>query len=246
MCRRQYGKWLAGWQNFQREKKIGSESCSGSRKLAQIAFLQRCTYCYNFLNKNQHLFLFFCRADCSNVDKAGRKPEHNGLSSFGKVSKSKHSLISRCPKQARKATGGESGRKVSGHLLLLLLELDVGNYLFSHFSSSKLFPSKGSEQAALGADFWPDFESILPKLSDSRVLARPSFDLQSHLLFQTVIKELNRLGMIIDLSHSSHKTSLDALETSEAPVIFSHSSAFALCNSTRNVQDDVLKLVVSL
>ena len=62
---------------------------------------------------------------------------------------------------------------------------------------------------------------------------------------QTVIKEMNRLGMIIDLSHSSHQTSLDALETSEAPVIFSHSSAFAMCNSTRNVQDDLLKLVVS-
>ena len=51
--------------------------------------------------------------------------------------------------------------------------------------------------------------------------------------------------MIIDLSHSSHKTALDAIQASEAPVIFSHSSAFALCNSTRNVHDDVLKLLVS-
>ena len=60
-----------------------------------------------------------------------------------------------------------------------------------------------------------------------------------------MIKELNRLGMIIDLSHSSRKTSRDTMETSEAPVIFSHSSAFALCNSTRNVRDETLKMVVS-
>ncbi|OWF40029.1 dipeptidase 1-like [Mizuhopecten yessoensis] len=55
-----------------------------------------------------------------------------------------------------------------------------------------------------------------------------------------VVREMNRLGMMIDLSHVSHQTMLDAIETSEAPVIFSHSSVFSLCNHYRNVQDDVL------
>lgn len=58
---------------------------------------------------------------------------------------------------------------------------------------------------------------------------------------QKVIKEMNRLGMIVDLSHVSMATMRDAIATSEAPVIFSHSSAYELCNSSRNVQDNILR-----
>ncbi|CAF0784089.1 unnamed protein product [Brachionus calyciflorus] len=55
-----------------------------------------------------------------------------------------------------------------------------------------------------------------------------------------VIQEMNRLGMIVDLSHVSYQTMLDALDESKAPVMFSHSSVYSLCNHVRNVRDDVL------
>jgi membrane dipeptidase len=60
-----------------------------------------------------------------------------------------------------------------------------------------------------------------------------------------VVREMNRLGVLIDISHVSDKTFYDALEVSRAPLIASHSSCRALCPAARNMTDDMIKALAA-
>jgi membrane dipeptidase len=60
-----------------------------------------------------------------------------------------------------------------------------------------------------------------------------------------VVREMNRLGMMVDISHVADKTFYDVLAVSKAPVIASHSSCRALCNAPRNMTDDMIKALAA-
>lgn len=60
-----------------------------------------------------------------------------------------------------------------------------------------------------------------------------------------IVREMNRQGIMVDISHVSDKTFYDALEVSKAPLIASHSSCRALCNHVRNMSDDMIKALAA-
>lgn len=110
--------------------------------------------------------------------------------------------------------GAEGGHSIGGSLgvLRMLATLGVRYLTLTHNSN-------------VG---WADSATDAPDCGGLSVFGRE------------VVAELNRLGMIVDLSHVAATTMADALAVTSAPVLFSHSSARALCDHPRNVPDDVL------
>ncbi|MEV5985687.1 dipeptidase [Streptomyces sp. NPDC052051] len=111
--------------------------------------------------------------------------------------------------------GAEGGHSIAGSLGTLrgLYELGVRYMTLTHNDNVS----------------WADSATDEPKVGGLSEFGRE------------VVREMNRLGMLVDLSHVAATTMRAALDTTSAPVIFSHSSSRAVCDHPRNIPDDVLE-----
>ena len=115
-----------------------------------------------------------------------------------------------------------------------LIGMEGGHSIDNSLGALRMFHRLGARYMTLthGDDTaWADSATDTPRLGGLSPFG------------EAVVREMNWLGMLVDLSHVSPDTMKDALRVSEAPVIFSHSSARALCNVPRNVPDEVLRLL---
>jgi membrane dipeptidase len=135
------------------------------------------------------------------------------------------------------ATTSEEVRAArSANKIAVLLGIEGGHAIDSDVAILREFHARGVRYMTLthnAATEWADSSNDAPRHNGLT-------DFGKH-----VIREMNRLGMLVDLSHVSDSTFYDVLETSRAPVIASHSCCRALCDAPRNLDDAMIKSLAS-
>ncbi len=144
-----------------------------------------------------------------------------------------HQMLQRYPETFQLAlTADDIERSFRSGRIASLIGMEGGHSIDSSLGALRMFYKLGARYMTLthGANTpWADAATDKPRADG---LTR---------FGEEVVREMNRLGMLVDLSHVSPETMHDALNVTQAPVIFSHSSARALCDHPRNVPDDILR-----
>ena len=145
-----------------------------------------------------------------------------------------HRMIDRYPELELARTADEIEAIQTRGSIASLIGVEGGHAIEGSLAALRLFHSLGVRYVTLThsrSTDWADAGTDAPR-----------HDGLSH-FGEEVVREMNRLGIFVDLSHTSPATMRGALRVSEAPVIFSHSSARAVTDHPRNVPDDVLREV---
>ena len=146
-----------------------------------------------------------------------------------------HRMVARYPDKLSLAlTADDIERAQKQGRIASLIGMEGGHSINSSLATLRMMHRLGARYMTLTHSLnvpWADSATDTPKLDGLSPFG------------ESVVREMNRLGMLVDLSHVSPATMADALRVSTAPIIFSHSSARALCDVPRNVPDDILRQV---
>ena len=146
-----------------------------------------------------------------------------------------HRMVARYPdKLALALTADDIERAQRQGKIASLIGMEGGHSINSSIATLRMMYRLGARYMTLAHSLnvpWADSATDTPKLDGLSPLG------------EEIVREMNRLGMLVDLSHVSPATMADALRVSVAPIIFSHSSARALTDVPRNVPDDILRQV---
>ena len=144
-----------------------------------------------------------------------------------------HRMVRRYPETFELATTAADVERIfKAGRIASLIGMEGGHSIDNSLAALRMFHAAGARYLTLTHSTntaWADSGTDKPKSGGLSKFG------------EEVVREMNRLGMIVDLSHTSPGTMEDAVRVSEAPVIFSHSDARALNDHGRNVPDDVLK-----
>ena len=144
-----------------------------------------------------------------------------------------------CAKNARRMamayTAADVERNFAAGKISCLIGIEGGHAIENSLGALRMFYKVGTRYMTL--THWRSLDWATASTDSARRGLSP--------FGKQVVLEMNRLGMLVDLSHVNDQTMSDAIHTSRAPVIFSHSSARALANHARNVPDSILKLMAA-
>jgi membrane dipeptidase len=146
-----------------------------------------------------------------------------------------HRMVERYPDAFEMAYTADDVERIAGAgKIASLIGIEGGVAIENNLAQLRAFHALGARYMTLTHNAtldWADAATDVPRHDGLTAFG------------EKVVKEMNRLGMLVDISHVSPATMADALRVSQAPLIASHSSAYAICPSPRNVPDDILKLV---
>ena len=144
-----------------------------------------------------------------------------------------HELLRRYPDSFQLAlTADEVEQAFQENKIASMIGMEGGHSIASSLGALRMFHRLGVRYMTLTHSAnvpWADSATAEPRVGGLTKFG------------EEVVREMNWLGMLVDLSHTAPATMHDALDVTEAPIIYSHSSARALCDHPRNVPDDVLK-----